>query len=204
MEKFLSDINHEVKWANHERLYTTVAQLSKKTNSLLCNSSAKPDWKASYDKRVVEGEEVVIARRNLTGRPDDLQVKCKLCKGIFAKSDFKQHFERSHGKKEPKYQQLPGITETTAEGKKQKVYSCSACSEGSRMSRKQLKNHLLDEKAHTASVLLDHGIHAWQFRNQEHRSEIEAWLLEKDLIDVEQKVEQARKRDEKQAQKPVL
>ena len=88
MENFLSDSHHEVTWAPHDRLCTVVAQLSKKTSSLICSRHDDLDWGAFYTEVTVDGEELLVARRNSVGRPDSFQVQCKLCKEIFARSDF--------------------------------------------------------------------------------------------------------------------
>ena len=111
MENFLSDNLHEVRWAEYDRLCTVVPQLSKKTSSKLCSREDHLDWEAVYTEVTVDGEDLLVARRNSTGRPDNLQVRCKLCKEIFARSDFTQHFHRSHGKTKAKYQVLPGHSE---------------------------------------------------------------------------------------------
>ena len=133
MENFLSDSNHKVSWAHHDRLCTVVGKLSKKTSSLLCSRYDNLDWEAFYTEVTVNGEELLVARRNSTGRPDNLQVQCKLCKEIFARSDFIQHFDRSHGNTNAKYQVLPGFSELKEDGTKEKVYSCPACPQQRKM-----------------------------------------------------------------------
>ena len=133
MENYLSDSAHEVRWAEYRRLYTVVPQLSKKTSSKICSRQDHLDWEAVYTEVNFGGEDLLIARRNSTGRPDSLQVQCKLCKEIFARSDFTQHFDRSHGKTKAKYQVLPGYTEQKQDGTQVKVYYCSVCPTPRRM-----------------------------------------------------------------------
>ena len=133
MENFLSDSAHEVKWAEYPRLYTIVPQLSKKTSSKLCRREDHLNWEAVYTEVTIGREDLLVARRNSAGRPDNLQVQCKLCKDIFARSDFTQHFDRSHGKTKAKYQVLPGFSEQKQDGTQVKVYRCSACPEPRRM-----------------------------------------------------------------------